>query len=109
MAKDYTYDLIDVVSNKIVYQDITRPEIILAMGNVNFGACFAHGALLQERYLVKRHREFERVCSKADGLFAALELECRKFRGLEWNKTEGFDLARAWRRWKEQNKGGGKM
>lgn len=106
MAKEYTYDLIDVSTEKPVYRDITRAEMLLVIGtNVNLSPCLRSGVLLQNKYLVKCRREFERLNTNNDNLFAELELECRKFRELKWSKTDGFNLAEAWRQWKEKLNG----
>lgn len=103
MAKEYTYDVKDVTTGKMVARDITRPEILLLVGkNINLGPCLRSGSLLDERYQVKCRREFERMNTKEYELLAEIELECRKLRGIKWSKTEGFNLAAAWRRWKEQ-------
>jgi len=106
VAKEYTYDVKDVTTGKIVAEDITRPEILLLVGkNINLGPCLRSGSLLVDRYLVKCRREFERLNTKEYRLLAELELECRKWRGIKWSETKGFNLAAAWRLWKERQNG----
>lgn len=104
MPKEYTYDLTDITTGKVVAQDITRVEMMLIVGkNINLGPCIRSGCILNDQYRVSVRREFERLNSKEYELLAEIELECREhFRGRTWSKTDGFDLASAWRRWKKQ-------
>lgn len=102
--KGHTYNLYDK-TGKIICRDKTRAELLSFLGkDVNFGSCIATGRLTQEKYRLERCREFHRENSLDDRILAEFEAECRKFRKMEWSKTEGFDLAAAWRRWKEKNK-----
>lgn len=102
--KGHTYNLYDR-TGRIICQDKTRAELLPLLGNnVNFGICINSGKLLQEKYRIEHAGEFERQNTLDDKLLADFESACRIFRNREWSKTEGFNLAAAWRRWKEKNK-----
>jgi len=58
--------------------------------------------LLHGRYRVKKSGEIVKQNQNSDLLLAEFERECRKFRKLEWAAEDGFDLAGAWRKWKER-------
>lgn len=58
--------------------------------------------LLHGRYRVKKSGEIVKQNQNSDFLLAEFEKECRKFRKLEWVEKGGFDLAEAWRKWKER-------
>lgn len=105
MAKAYLYDLYEAESGKIVCQSQTKAEIILFLGkNINLRPYTEGNQLLQGRYRVTKSGEITKQSQISDLLLAEIELECRKFRKIEWVEEGGFDLAAAWRKWKEEQK-----
>ncbi len=82
--KDYTYDLMDVSTGKVVCRDKTRVDLLVELGtDLNFGNCLRTGNLLKDRYQVKCRREFLRENTLDDQILAEFEIECRKFRQVE--------------------------
>ncbi len=105
MAQAYLYDLYEAASGKIVLRDQTKAEIILFLGeDISLRPYVEGKLLLKNKYRVVKSGEFTKENSNSDLLFAELESECRRFRRLVWVKEGGFDLAGAWRKWKEEQR-----
>lgn len=99
----YLYDLYEAESGKIVCWDQTKSEIILFLGeDINLSNYIKRKIPLHGRYRVKKSGEIVKQNQNSDLLLAEFEKECRKFRKLEWVEEGGFDLAAAWRKWKEE-------
>lgn len=105
MAKAYLYDLYEASSGKPVCKNQTKAEIILFLGeDINLANYIKRKIPLHDRYLVVKSGEIEKHNQNSDLLFAEFEMECRKFRKIEWVKEGGFDLAAAWSKWKEEQR-----
>ena len=101
----YLYDLYDVESKTAVCKRQTKAEIILFLGEDISLRPYVDGTqLLHGRYRVRKSGEIKKQNQNSDLLLAEFESECRKFRKLKWVKEGGFDLAGAWRKWKEEQK-----
>lgn len=99
----YLYDLYEAESGKIVCWDQTKSEIILFLGeDISLRPYVDGKLLLHGRYRVKKSGEIVKQNQNSGLLLAEFEKECRKFRKLEWVEEGGFDLAAAWRKWREE-------
>lgn len=101
----YLYDLYEAETGKPVCKNQTKAEIILFLGeDVSLRPYMEGKLLLHNKYRVAKSGEFTKENTNSDLLFAELEYECRKFRKLAWVKEGGFNLAEAWRKWKEEQR-----
>lgn len=109
----YLYDLYEADGKTPVCRRQTKAEVILFLGeNISLKPYADGNRLLRGRYRVKRSGKTAVTSYVSDSLLAEFEAECRKFRKLEWVEEGGFNLAEAWRKWKEEQKkkndGGGR-